>query len=153
MPINPEMKKYRELHDQMKKQQMKINNEDLLKVVEGIQKITGQDRPKSSKEEGTLNINFGTPASPVNPNTTVSDDNSSLSSEAAAKILQIIADEKRKIQNEKMVKDVLSFASEKEDIMVYGKEQWLKKLIFWNPNLPIKHLFLKNIQKNALLIG
>lgn len=37
MPINPEMKKYRELHDQMKKQQMKINNEDLLKVVEDVE--------------------------------------------------------------------------------------------------------------------
>ena len=30
--------------------------------------------------------------------------------------------------NEDIVKDVLDFASEKEDILIYGKEQWLKKI-------------------------
>ncbi len=33
-------------------------------------------------------------------------------------------------EDEDIVKDVLSFSSEKDDIMVYGKEQWLKKIKF-----------------------
>lgn len=61
----------------------------LLKAVEGLQKITGQDRETKIRKEETLNVNV---------NTTPAD--STLSSDSAAKILSIVAEEKRRKQLE-----------------------------------------------------
>src|SRR5271166_1598899 len=59
----------------------------LIKVVEGLQKITGQDNIKRIKTENTQNLNL----------TTQSDeDKEPISSESSEKIMQILADEKRK---------------------------------------------------------
>jgi hypothetical protein len=58
----------------------------MLKVVEGLQKITGQDRTHKISKEETINLNL---------NGIVSDD-SGISVDAAAQVLSIIATDKRK---------------------------------------------------------
>lgn len=62
--------------------------QSLLKAVEGIQKITGQDKTQTLKKEETLNLNVNQAAIPT--------DSSSLSAEGASKILAIFSEEKRK---------------------------------------------------------
>lgn len=61
MPINPEMQKYGELHDQMEKQKMQINNEDLLKAVENLENRLKEvrDAISSCTNEDTKNEVMG----------------------------------------------------------------------------------------------
>lgn len=59
----------------------------LLKAIEGLQKITGQDKTVKIKTENTENINVSLSAG---------GSNKTLNPESAAKILEIISEEKRK---------------------------------------------------------
>jgi hypothetical protein len=65
--------------------------QSLLRITEGLIKVTGQDRVVKNVTEtkNTQNLN-------VNVNTSSKDDNSDLSPEAAAKILAAIAEDRRK---------------------------------------------------------
>lgn len=67
--------------------------QSLMKVVEGLQKLTGQDKTIKIKSEETINHNV-----------TVTTTDTGMSAESAAQILAVVAEDKRRKQSEKLPK-------------------------------------------------